>query len=103
MKKRRITMLMVGLAIAATVNAQEEPKLTAKPSGRILFDAAYINAKEQDGELKSGVGIPDMRVGVGFTYSNVSPSSILANVPKRLSARAAIVCLLFLFIVLVLF
>ena len=61
-------MLMVALAMATTIFAQEEPKLTAKPSGRILFDAAYINPQHQEDELKSGVGIPDMRVGVGFTY-----------------------------------
>ena len=59
---------MVALAMATTIFAQEEPKLTAKPSGRILFDAAYINPQHQEDELKSGVGIPDMRVGVGFTY-----------------------------------
>ena len=63
-----MTLLMVAMAMAATINAQDEPKLTAKPSGRILFDAAYINPQHQEDELKSGVGIPDMRVGVGFTY-----------------------------------
>lgn len=59
--------MTMGLAIAAAY-AQEEPKLTAKPSGRILFDAAYINPQHQKDELNSGVGIPDMRVGVGFSY-----------------------------------
>ena len=59
--------MTMGLAIAAAY-AQEEPKLTAKPSGRILFDAAYINPQHQEDELNSGVGIPDMRVGVGFSY-----------------------------------
>jgi phosphate-selective porin OprO/OprP len=68
MKKRRMTMLMLGLAMATAVSAQEEPKLTVKPSGRILFDAAYINPKYQEEDLNSGVGIPDFRVGVGFTY-----------------------------------
>ena len=59
--------MTMGLAIAAA-HAQEEPKLTVKPSGRILFDAAYINPQHQEDELNSGVGIPDMRVGVGFSY-----------------------------------
>ena len=59
--------MTIGLAIAAA-HAQEEPKLTVKPSGRILFDAAYINPQHQEDELNSGVGIPDMRVGVGFSY-----------------------------------
>ena len=66
--KKYFAMLAVGLAVATAVDAQEEPKLTVKPSGRILFDAAYINPQHQEDELKSGVGIPDMRVGVGFTY-----------------------------------
>lgn len=68
MKKSRMTMLMVAMALAATVSAQDEPKFTAKPSGRILFDAAYVNPQHQEDKLKSGVGIPDMRVGVGFSY-----------------------------------
>ena len=63
----RVTLLAVALAITTVVCAQE-PELKVKPSGRILFDAAYINSSHQEDELKSGVGIPDMRVGVGFTY-----------------------------------
>ena len=60
--------MAAGLLLASVAQAQEEPKFTAKPSGRILMDAAYINAQHQEGDLKSGVGIPDMRVGVGFSY-----------------------------------
>ena len=63
----RVNLLAVALAMTIVVCAQE-PELKVKPSGRILFDAAYINSSHQEDELKSGVGIPDMRVGVGFTY-----------------------------------
>lgn len=62
----KLTLIACGLAVA--VYAQEEPKLTVKPSGRILFDAAYVNPQHQEDDLKSGVGIPDFRVGVGFSY-----------------------------------
>ena len=62
------SLLVIGLAVATTAHAQEEPKLTVKPSGRILFDGAYVNAKHQEDKLNSGVGSPDMRLGVGFTY-----------------------------------
>ena len=65
---KTILMMAVGLMMASAMQAQEEPKLVAKPSGRILFDAAYVNPQHQEDELKSGVGIPDFRVGVGFTY-----------------------------------
>ena len=58
----------MALGLAVAVYAQEEPKLTVKPSGRILFDAAYVNPQHQEDDLKSGVGIPDFRVGVGFSY-----------------------------------
>ena len=68
MKKSVFAMMAAGLLMAAAAQAQEEPKFTAKPSGRILMDAAYINAQHQEEDLKSGVGIPDMRVGVGFSY-----------------------------------
>ncbi len=59
--------MVLGLS-CVSANAQEEPKLTVKPSGRILFDAAYINPQHQEDDLKSGVGIPDFRVGVNFNY-----------------------------------
>ena len=61
-------VMTLWLGVAAVASAQEEPKLVVKPSGRILFDAAYVNPQHQEDELKSGVGIPDFRVGVGFTY-----------------------------------
>ena len=66
--KKILSMMVLGLACAATVQAQDEPKFTVKPSGRILMDAAYINPQHAEDDLRSGVGIPDMRVGVGFTY-----------------------------------
>ena len=65
--KRTMLMMAIGFAIAVAVQAEEEPKLVVKPSGRILFDAAYLNPQNHEDELKSGVGIPDVRVGVGFT------------------------------------
>jgi phosphate-selective porin OprO/OprP len=60
--------MVIGLFACTIIEAQNEPKLTVKPSGRILFDAAYVNSKHQDDKLNSGIAIPDMRVGVGFTY-----------------------------------
>ena len=68
---RRFGFLLTIILTCLVSRAQQvtdEPKLEVKPSGRILFDAAYLNPSHQDDELKSGVGIPDMRVGVGFTY-----------------------------------
>ena len=66
--KKTILIVAVGLITASAMQAQDEPKLVVKPSGRILFDAAYVNPQHQEDDLKSGVGIPDFRVGVGFTY-----------------------------------
>lgn len=68
MKKLLTMMMALGLMTATPMQAQEGPKLEVKPSGRILFDAAYLNPQHQEDELKSGVGIPDVRVGVGFSY-----------------------------------
>jgi phosphate-selective porin OprO/OprP len=68
MDKRRTTTLIMGLLMVAAVSAQEEPKLTVKPTGRILLDAAYVNPQHVEDKLKSGVGIPDFRIGVGFNY-----------------------------------
>ena len=66
--KKLLTMMALGLITATTIQAQEGPKLEVKPSGRILLDAAYLKPQHQEDKLKSGVGIPDVRVGVGFTY-----------------------------------
>ena len=66
--KKLLTMVVLGLITATTIQAQEGPKLEVKPSGRILFDAAYLKPQHDEDKLKSGVGIPDVRVGVGFTY-----------------------------------
>ena len=66
---KKLTWLMAaGLLLPTAIRAQEEPKLIVKPSGRILMDATYVHADHQEDDLRSGVCIPDMRVGVGFTY-----------------------------------
>lgn len=66
MKRNMLIMAML-LAIPLVAQAQEA-KLEVKPSGRILFDAAYLNPQHNEDNMKSGVGIPDVRVGVGFSY-----------------------------------
>ena len=59
-------LMALTLATATNTKAQDEPKLEVKPTARILFDAAYINADHQEDDLKSGVGVPDIRVGFGL-------------------------------------
>lgn len=66
--KKLLMMFAMGTTIAAGAQTSNEPVLEIKPSARILFDAAYLDPKHQEDELKSGVGIPDVRVGLGFTY-----------------------------------
>ena len=66
--KKQLLMMAMGLMIATTVNAQEEPKVSIKPTGRILLDAAYVKPQEEEDKLKSGAAIPDFRVGVSFSY-----------------------------------
>ena len=65
---KQLLMMAMGLMIATTVNAQEEPKVSIKPTGRILLDAAYVKPQEEEDKLKSGAAIPDFRVGVSFSY-----------------------------------
>ena len=62
----------MGTTIAAGAKTSDEPKLEVKPSARILFDAAYVNPQHQEDKLNSGAGIPDMRVGVSFSYDSVA-------------------------------
>ena len=65
--KRNILMMAMLLAMPFAAQSQET-KLEVKPSGRILFDAAYLKPQHNEDNMKSGVGIPDVRVGVGFSY-----------------------------------
>ena len=46
----------------------EEPKLSVKPTGRILFDAALFAPKNQKDVFNDGFGIPDARAGVAAKY-----------------------------------
>ena len=66
--RKLLMMLAMGTTIAAGAQTSDEPKLEVKPSARILFDAAYVNPQHQEDKLNSGAGIPDMRVGVSFSY-----------------------------------
>lgn len=70
--------MAAGLLTAAVAQAQEEPKFTAKPSGRILMDAAYINAQHQEDDLKSGIATPDpgnMELCLQNNYTNLHNES----------------------------
>ena len=66
--KKQLLMMAMGLMMVTAVHAQEEPKVSIKPTGRILLDAAYVKPQHEEDKLKSGVGIPDFRVGVSFSY-----------------------------------
>ena len=88
--KTRAKSLTVALAIAATVCAQEEPKFTVKPTGRILFDAAYVNPQHQEDKLNSGAGIPDMRIcGSALAERReCCPSGCIGGIRKTAHQRA---------------
>ena len=51
-------MMAVGLTMSTAIYAQEEPQLVVKPSGRILFDAAYVDPQHQEDKLNSGLDVP---------------------------------------------
>ena len=52
--KRILIVTSLLVAVTTIARAQEEPKLTVKPSGRILFDATYVQPKHQEDKLNSG-------------------------------------------------
>ena len=53
MMKLRIVVWLITLAMAVNASVQE-PELKVKPSGRILFDVAYVHAQQQEDKLKGG-------------------------------------------------
>lgn len=58
-------LLTCSLFGASSANAQED-KFSITPSGRILMDAGVFHSNNKD--IKDGVAIPDMRVGVKASY-----------------------------------
>ncbi|MCM1050854.1 MAG: porin [Paenibacillus sp.] len=64
-----ISALFMTMTCFATASAQdEEPKLTIKPTGRILLDGA-IYCPDGDG-FADGVALPDIRMGAKVGYGN---------------------------------
>lgn len=76
MKRTNLLLASLMVASAASMYAQDnaEPKLTVKPTGRILMDgAAYLGGNDNvgaDGRFVSGVAIPDVRLGAKASYGN---------------------------------
>lgn len=48
--KKCVTMVVTCFVMYSAAIAQEEPKLTIKPSERILFDAAYMDQQHRHDE-----------------------------------------------------
>lgn len=62
-------------AFSAMADDDNAPKLTVKPTGRILMDGAVymggnskIESDEQDTKFVDGVAIPDLRIGAKASY-----------------------------------
>ena len=76
MKRYMIAAVMLA-ALAPAIFADEdaEPKLSVRPTGRILLDGAYYmggngdwTEGSADKKFVSGVAIPDVRIGVKASY-----------------------------------
>lgn len=60
-------MVFAATAFNATFAQEQSPKLTVKPEGRILMDAAAYAGNTHD-LFKGGAAIPDVRLGAAATY-----------------------------------
>lgn len=76
--KKQLLMMAMGLMMATAVNAQEEPKVSIKPTGRILFDGAYIKPQHEEDKLKA--------VLASLTSVSVSVSATASGKPKSMWA-----------------
>ncbi len=61
------------LSVLAPASAQDQPKLSLTPTGRILIDGA-LYASPQKSEFPDGMAIPEARLGVGMKYGKWSSS-----------------------------
>lgn len=62
-------MLLTAAPALFAQEAKEEPKIKIQPTGRILMDGAIYATDEHD-LFKTGVAVPDARLGVKATYGN---------------------------------
>lgn len=67
--KKSLLAASVFAALSFSASAQEsnEPKLTVKPTGLLLLDAAAYGGNTH-GLFKGGAGVPDVRIGVSAEY-----------------------------------
>ncbi len=63
-------MAIVAMPALQAMAADDEPKLTVKPTGRVLMDGA-VYLPDGDG-LADGVALPDIRMGVKASYGKWS-------------------------------
>ncbi len=69
MKKTLVTLILLLLALPSLRAQEEEPKLSLRPSGRILMDAAlYISPQKE--LFPDGAAIPEARLGAQMTYGD---------------------------------
>lgn len=68
---KHLTLAITAIMLAGSVitaQAQEEPKFSVKPTGRMLFDGA-VYGPDTDG-FSDGVAMPDIRLGAKASYGN---------------------------------
>lgn len=62
---KSVAAIIMSFLMIGGISAQEN-KLTVNPTGRILIDGGWLNSNND--KLKSGVAIPDARLGVKASY-----------------------------------
>ncbi|MDE5915659.1 MAG: OprO/OprP family phosphate-selective porin, partial [Duncaniella sp.] len=75
MKKITFALLAATICALPSMADDDAPKLSVKPTGRILMDGAVymggngnIQNDEEDTKFVDGVAIPDLRLGVKASY-----------------------------------
>ncbi len=79
------SLLLIVLS-ALTAAAQEEPKLSVAPTGRILMDGA-LYASPQKPQFPDGMAIPEARLGAKMKYGNWSASLDVSYSYAKLGLR----------------
>ncbi|WP_455672124.1 porin [Phocaeicola sp.] len=66
MKNFKLLGLSILMLSSMQINAQDQPELQVRPTGRILMDGGLFHSDNKS--FVDGVAIPDVRVGVKATY-----------------------------------
>lgn len=82
---KHLIVIIVGLSLLSYTHVKARDKFTVNPTGRILIDGGYLGSPNN--QFTSGIAIPDVRVGVKFSYGKYKVKLDIGYVYSKISLK----------------